>query len=108
MSTAPTSTRLWRVLITPKKDQSGIWVAHCLETGYVTSAYSFDRARDMMLNVLREEYLFARKHNNMNSLFRPIPQELLDQWEEVTNELGVEQVSLFPEGAQEVEVARAA
>jgi len=97
-----------RVLIEPKEKQGAfVWIATCLETGFIASARDRDGARDEMLSILREEYLYAKKHNNLRALFRTtaVPQTLLDRWEKAIRENPPKFISLFPEGTQSVELA---
>ncbi len=96
-----------RVLIEPKEKDGVVWIATCLETGYVASGRDWDGARDEMLSVLREEYLYAQKHNNLRALFRTtaIPQTLLDRWKDAISVKPPKRVPLFPEGNQPVELA---
>ena len=106
---ASESATFLRVLIDTKDQEGKVWIARCLETGNVTSANSYDRVREMILDILRGEVLYARKYNNIKALFRsPIPQDLLDRWNEITRDHPPEEVALFPQGAPEVEMARAA
>jgi hypothetical protein len=97
-----------RVLLEPKEKRgTAVWIATCLETGYVASGSTADRARDEMLAVLREEYTYAKKHNNLRALFRSsaIPQSLLDRWKDAIRVAPPETVLLFPKGVQPVELA---
>ena len=96
-----------RVLIEPKEKRQLVWIATCLETGYVASGDTCEAARDEMLSILREEYLYAKKHNNLRALFRStaVPQTLLDRWEKAIRENPPKFISLFPEGTQSVELA---
>ena len=98
MSTVSAPVRFLRVLIEPSGTKKGVWVAHCLETGYVATGNSDAGARDQMLGILREEVSYARKHNNMGAIFRksPIPQDLLDRWETAIREHPPKEVALFP------------
>ena len=103
------SARFLRVLIAPKEKEPSVWIAHCLETGNVASAHSYAAVREMILDVLREEILYARKFNNIKAVFRsPIPQDLIDRWNEITRDNPPEEVALFADGGPEVEMARAA
>ena len=98
-----------RVLSSPKTSNPDVWVATCLETGYVAAGHTYEEARDQMLEILRGEVMFARKNNNMGGLFRPIPQELIDRWEAAIRDNPPEELSLFPDqDGTEVEMARAA
>jgi hypothetical protein len=97
-----------RVLLEPKEKRGlTVWIATCLETGYVASGKTADRARDEMLAVLREEYTYAKKHNNLRALFRSaaIPQSLLDRWKDAIRVTPPQTVLLFPKGVQPVELA---
>ena len=91
-----------RVLIEPKEKQALVWIATCLETGYVASANSCEAARDEMLSVLREEYVYARRHNNLRAFFRStaVPQELLDRWKDAISDEPAKRIPLFPEESQ--------
>lgn len=89
-----------RVLIEPKEKRQLVWIATCLETGYVASGNSCEIARDEMLSILREEYLYAKEHNNLRALFRTtiVPQTLLDRWEKAIRENPPEVYLALPRG----------
>ena len=96
-----------RVLIEPKEKKELVWIATCLETGYVASGKTPSGARDEMFEILRHGYLYAVEHNNMRAFYRStaIPQDLLDRWKDAIRGKRPKRIPLFPEGWQPVELA---
>lgn len=97
------ASRFLRVLIEPKKTDPRVWIATCLETGYVASGVGCQSARDQMLEILRAEWSYALQHNKLNQFFRVIPKSLEDRWEAVTRDNPPKRIRLFepeePEGS---------
>ena len=85
-----------RVLLEPRQSDPNIWVANCLETGYVTTGLGYDEARESILDVLRSEYLYAGEHNRKLKTRSPIPANLEAKWEAVTREYPPQTIPLFP------------
>jgi hypothetical protein len=100
------ASSFFRILVEPKGNTDK-FVARCLDTGFVSVGKSYESAAEQMLDILRTEIVHALKTNNVSSLFRPVPQNLQQRWEELTREYPPKTVSIFPEGGQYASVAEA-
>lgn len=105
-----------RVLISPRQSDPRIWVAQCLETGFVTTGVGHDEAQEGILEVLRTETAYAQENGVALARVSPIPAELEQEWELVTRDHPPQTFQLFPPerkppsrvgGIKQVEVARA-
>ena len=85
-----------RVLLEPRQSDQNIWVATCLETGYITTGLGYDEARESILETLRIEITYARGNGRQLRTRSPIPAVLENKWETVTSEHPPERIQLFP------------
>ena len=90
------SSSTLRVLLEPRQSDPNIWVANCLETGFITTGLGYDEARKSILEVLRTEILYARENGKKLRTRSPIPAVLEKKWETVTSEHPAESINLFP------------
>ena len=81
----------------PREGDPNIWIASCLETGYVTSGLGYAEAKENMLEVLRTETLYAQENGRKLRTKSPIPAALEKKWETVTRDNPPQTVLLFPE-----------
>lgn len=86
-----------RVLLEPRQSDPNIWVANCLETGFVTTGLGYDEAREGILEILRTEVLYAGEHGRKLRTRSPIPANLEARWEAVIREYPAQTIPLFPE-----------
>src|SRR5229473_7596163 len=80
----------------PREKDQNIWVATCLETGYIATGLGYDEARENVLNVLRTETIYAQENGRKLRTRSPIPAVLEKKWETVTSERPPESIDLFP------------
>lgn len=45
----------------PRENDQNIWVATCLETGYVVTGLGYEEAKENALEVLRTETIYAQR-----------------------------------------------
>ena len=79
-----------------KRVRPNIWVATCLETGYIATGLGYNEARDNVLNVLRTETIYAQENGRKLRTRSPIPAVLEKKWETVTREHPPQTIPLFP------------
>jgi predicted RNase H-like HicB family nuclease len=77
----------WLTLLFPLRalavydEVHGFYVAHCLETGSVTTAEDMDTVLDMMKEVLEDEVSNVIASENLANFFStPAPFEIWDRW----------------------------
>ena len=71
------------------------YVAHCLQTGSVTTADDMDTVLDMIKELLEEELVHAIKYSNYGNLFSsPAPPEVWKKWRTVAQQQEVESLEL--------------
>lgn len=105
---SPNTRTVLRVLLEFDKD-SGKWVAQCLETGNAAPASTPELAQEMIVEILRDELEFARKHDNFENLFgAPAPKDVRERYEQAAKHAKPIQIELFPEVHTGLELARAA
>ena len=85
-----------RVLMEPRENDLNIWIATCLETGYIATGLGYDEAKQNMLEALRTETLYAQENGRKLKTRSPIPAVLEKKWETVTSEHPPERIQLFP------------
>ncbi len=90
------SSSTLRVLLEPRQSDPNIWVANCLETGFVTTGLGYDEARESILEVLRTEILYARGNGKRLRTRSTISAALEKKWKTVTSEHPPESINLFP------------
>jgi len=91
------STRtILRVLLEPRENNPNIWVATCLETGYVSTGLGYDEARDNVLDLLRTEVTYAHENGRKLRTRATIPPVLEQKWKTVTSEHPPITQPLFP------------
>ena len=75
---ATASRMVFNVLI--KKDEdTGIWLAHCLELDIVAEGEGKKQVEDDLLDLVMAQFDYAMVHDNMDHFYRPAPQ---DVWRE--------------------------
>ena len=89
-------TLTFRVLLEPRQSEPNIWVAECLETGFIATGVGYDEAREGILETLRREAVYARE-NGRSLARRPTPVDLEERWETVTRGHPPTTIELFPE-----------
>jgi hypothetical protein len=80
----------------PRENDLNIWIATCLETGYIATGLGYDEAKKNILETLRTETLYAQENGRKLKLRSPIPAVLEKKWETVTSEHPPESIDLFP------------
>jgi hypothetical protein len=80
----------------PRENDLNIWIATCLETGYIATGLGYDEAKKSMLEALRTETLYAQENGRKLKTRSPIPAVLEKKWETVTSEHPPESLDLFP------------
>ena len=80
----------------PRESDQNIWVATCLETGYIATGLGYDEAKKSILEALRTETVYAQENGRKLKPRSPIPAVLEKKWETVTSEHPPESVDLFP------------
>jgi hypothetical protein len=91
------SSSILRVLLEPRPNDPNIWVATCLETGYIATGLGYNEARENIFELLRNEVIYAAENNRKLTRRSPIPAVLERKWEAVISEHPAETVQLFPE-----------
>lgn len=86
-----------RVLLEPRLSDPNIWVATCLETGYIATGLGYDEAREAILTTLRNEVLYAQGNSRKLTTRSPIPVELENRWNKATSKHPPERIPLFPQ-----------
>jgi len=84
-----------RVLVEPRPHDPDIWVAECLETGYIATGLGYSEAREGILEILRAEIAAADEAGRVFAQAR-VPDDLERRWEAVTREHPAQSVPLFP------------
>lgn len=82
----------------PREADLNIWVATCLETGFIATGLGYDEAKENILEALRTETLYAQENGRKLKVRSPIPAVLEKKWETVTSEHPPESIDLFPPG----------
>lgn len=85
-----------RVLLEPRKNDPNIWVATCLETGYVCTGLGYDEARENILDLLRTEVTYANENGKKLATRATIPPVLEQKWKIATREYPPITQPLFP------------
>ena len=87
-------TSILRVLLEPRASDTSIWIATCLETGYVLNGRGLLEAREAILEALRDD---ANEHDgDLAHAYRPVSAELEAKWENAVREYSPEEIELFP------------
>jgi len=58
---SPSSPTIFTITLEPRSDDYKIWVARCLETGWVATGAGKDEARQLMLEIIDREHRFQIK-----------------------------------------------
>lgn len=108
------ATAVLRVLLEPRSDDPNIWVATCLETRYVATGLGYAEARENILDILRNEIVYATENERKMTLRLPVPNDLERKWEAAISEHPAETIPIFnapekkpPARVKQVAVARA-
>jgi hypothetical protein len=110
------STSVLRVLLEPREKDHNIWIATCLETGYVATGLGYAEARENIFEVLRNEVTYATENGRRITVRSVVPDLLEKKWEKVISEHPPETIPLFsspspdkkpPARVKQVSVARA-
>jgi hypothetical protein len=92
-----TATRtILRVLLEPRENDQNIWVATCLENGYVCTGLGYDEARDNILDLLRTEVIYANENGRKLGTRAQVPPVLEQKWKIATSEHPPTTQPLFP------------
>jgi hypothetical protein len=89
------TSSILRVLLEPREKDHNIWIATCLETGYVATGLGYAEARENILEILRNEVTYAAENGRKLTLQSPIPAVLEQKWEAVISERPPETIPLF-------------
>ncbi|MGB6065149.1 MAG: hypothetical protein WBG50_10085 [Desulfomonilaceae bacterium] len=68
-----TTSLAFNVLI---KEESGLWIAHCLELDIVATADSAETAASDISELIRAQVGYAIAHDNLDHLYHPAPSEV--------------------------------
>jgi hypothetical protein len=87
-----------RVLIESRPHDPDVWVAECLETGFVATGLGYNEAREGILEILRTETKYAHENGRTLTGRMPVPTVLEERWETVTRDHPAQTIPLFPAG----------
>lgn len=89
-------TTFLRVLLEPRTNDQNIWVATCLENGYIATGLGYDEARDNILDLLRTEYIYANENGRKLETRANVSPVLEQKWKIATSEHPPITQPLFP------------
>jgi len=90
------TTTIFRVLLETRGNDPNIWVATCLENGYVATGLGYDEARDNIIDLLRTEVIYANENGRKLGTRATIPSALEQKWKIATSEYPPTTQPLFP------------